>query len=271
MFIPNELIFLFYVGFIIVTTLIALKISKEALIGLIGVEWIFANLFVSKQITIFGLNGTASDALVVGATLGLNLVQEYYGKSVAQKTIWVNFFLLLFYLGISFLHCLYSPSIFDTTQSLFVKLLLPMPRIIFASLITYFVAQTLERVIYGYLKKLEENAQAKSLGEKTQINHLEEKVQDKFNKDFTEKKSFKNKNNYFFAIFENPKIMFILRNYISVSITQFIDTILFAFLGLYGLVANIWQVIIVSYLIKLITLFFATPFLVLSKKIVKNR
>mgnify|MGYP001388483573 CR=1 FL=1 len=39
---------------------------------------------------------------------------------------------------------------------------------------------------------------------------------------------------------------------LSVSMSQFFDTICFSFLGLYGIVANIWHVIFFSYAIKVI-------------------
>lgn len=58
-----------------------------------------------------------------------------------------------------------------------------------------------------------------------------------------------------------------LRNYISISLCQLIDTILFSFLGLYGIVENVWHIIAISYSIKLLLIFTTTPFIMLSKKI----
>lgn len=67
---------------------------------------------------------------------------------------------------------------------------------------------------------------------------------------------------------------FIARNYISISISQFIDTVLFSFLGLWGLNASfskiqtILEIIFVSYIIKLIAIFISAPLLSLTKKII---
>ena len=58
----------------------------------------------------------------------------------------------------------------------------------------------------------------------------------------------------------------VLRNCISVGITQLIDTVLFSFLGLYGIVGNIGHIIIISYCIKIASLLFSTPFLALSHR-----
>lgn len=51
------------------------------------------------------------------------------------------------------------------------------------------------------------------------------------------------------------------RNYISLAVSQGIDTVFFSFLGLYGLVENIYHIMLMSYLIKLGAIFFITPFI----------
>ena len=66
-------------------TVLALKISKETLVAMISIYCILANLFVLKQISLFGYHPTASDAFSVGAILGLNLLQEYYGKDFCRR------------------------------------------------------------------------------------------------------------------------------------------------------------------------------------------
>jgi uncharacterized integral membrane protein (TIGR00697 family) len=218
----NELIFLGYIGIVSLSALLALKLGKEALVALICVQWVLANLFVTKQITLMGLNATTSDALAVGATLCLNLVQEYFGKELAQKTILIGFCSTLFYTVLSFLQVLYCPSAADTAHAHFCALLTPMPRIVIASVVTYVIVQQLDFYLFGFLKKRMHNRSLTT------------------------------------------------RNYLSVSITQFIDTVLFSFLGLYGLVASIRDIIIVSYGVKLVILFIAAPCITLSKYFYKS-
>jgi uncharacterized integral membrane protein (TIGR00697 family) len=213
----NEFIFIAYIAIVIVSALVALRLGREALVSLICVQWVLANLFVTKQITLMGLNATTSDALAVGATLCLNLVQEYFGKELAQKTIVIGFGATIFYTMLSFLQVLYCPSAYDTAHEHFCALLTPMPRIVFASLITYLIVQQLDFYLYGFLKKRMHNRS------------------------------------------------FTLRNYLSVSISQLLDTILFSFLGLYGLVASIRDIIIISYGVKLVILVIAAPCIAVSK------
>lgn len=222
----NEIIFLIYILVISTNLLIALKISKEALISLICVQVILVNLFVVKEIRLFNLIATASDALSVGITLGLNLLQEYFSKKDAQKTVWISFLCSIFYSIVTKLHLLYKPDTqnFNISQC-FNMILGSTPRIIIASLVVYLITQNLDCLIYNYLTN-------------------------KVNKKY-----------------------FILKNYGSAIITQFLDTVLFSFFGLYKINQNfnsvsiIVQIIIISYTIKLIVIFIATPFLALSKKL----
>lgn len=55
------------------------------------------------------------------------------------------------------------------------------------------------------------------------------------------------------------KLPFIIKNYTSISISQLIDTLLFSFLGLYGLVESIWHIAFISFTIKVITLLSIVP------------
>ncbi len=59
-----------------------------------------------------------------------------------------------------------------------------------------------------------------------------------------------------------------LRNNGSTLVSQFIDSIFFTFVGLYGIVANadnVWHIILFTYLIKVLIAFLDTPFMYLSK------
>lgn len=66
---------------------------------------------------------------------------------------------------------------------------------------------------------------------------------------------------------------FVLRNYISMFTSQLFDTILFSFLGLYGIVNNLGHIIVISYLIKVAAVLLSTPFMIFARKrnLLKNR
>lgn len=217
----NELIFIFHTIIIAAFSLGSLALGKSALVAFVCTQCILANLFVIKQITLFGLTATCADAFTVGATIGLNLLQEYFGKAIAKKAIWINFFLLIFYAIVSQIHIMYIPHSADEAQQYFIPLLTLMPRIVIASFSVYLITQMCDYYLYGILKKT---------------------FQDKY---------------------------IIVRNYASVALCQLLDTVLFSFFGLYGIIDNIGEVIIISYLIKLASIIIATPFVGFSRTIYK--
>lgn len=219
----NELIFIFHTLIISLSAVVMLRLGKEALIAFICLQSILANFFVIKAITLFGLTATGADAFIIGAVFGFHLLQEFYGREITKKVIWLSFRLLFFYIIVSQIHLLYIPAIFDTTQPHFTALLGLMPRIASASLVSYLIAQQFDCFLYEKLR----------------------------------------------ALFGGSYLP--LRNYLCAAASQLLDTIIFSLLGLWGIIDNIAQVIFISYIIKLIALAFATPFLLLVKRIYNNQ
>lgn len=218
----NELLLLAQIIIIAFSTLVALKIGSYALVAFIVIQSILANLFVVKQITLVGLNATASDAFIVGSIFGLQLLQEYFGKSLAQKTVFISFFLLVFYTIVSQIHILYTPAYHDHMHQHFYPILCLMPRIMIASITVYTAASYFDTVLYGFLKRL----------------------------------------------FQGRYL--VIRNSLSIMTSQLIDTVLFSFLGLYGIIDHIGNVILVSYTIKLIVIVITQPFVAFSKRIMRS-
>jgi queuosine precursor transporter len=60
------------------------------------------------------------------------------------------------------------------------------------------------------------------------------------------------------------------RNAFSVSITQFLDTFLFSIFGLWGLVAHLSDIILMSFLIKLLVIVLMSPLIHFSKRFVRE-
>ena len=124
--------------------------GKQALTTWIALLCLLANLFVLKQITLLGLNTTASEAFAIGGLLGLNLLQEKFGWEATQKAIRISFSVLLFFVLMSQIHLYYEPSIYDHSQSAYSYLLTPAPSLLFASMITFLIVQLmLDFIIEG--------------------------------------------------------------------------------------------------------------------------
>lgn len=216
---------LFFIHIIIVAgfTLLALRFGKEALITIICLYCILANLFVTKQISLFGMSVVSTDVFMVGSILGLNMLQEFFGKEIVKKTILLNFFVMVLYLALSQIHLWYTPNIFDTTHDHFFALLTPMPRIIIASVLVYLLVQIIDAYLYGILK-------VATAGR-----------------------------------------WLMARNILSLSISQLIDTVLFSFAALYGTVHSVFDIIIVSYSLKVLVIMCSSPCISLAKKFITSK
>ncbi len=219
----NEFIFLFHVVCVVGMLLIAAWMGKETLIAYICIQGILSNLFLSKQITLIGFNTVSSDVFAVAGLLGMNLLQEFYGKKATQKAITTSAFILCVYVVMSCFQLWYSPNSFDQAHSAFVLILGIMPRVTIASLSVYIIVQLFDTRLYQLLK-----------------------------------------------LWSNGSYL-MARNICSLVCSQLIDTILFSFLGLYGTVHSVTEIIVVSFVIKIITIFCMTPFTSLATMLLKDR
>jgi uncharacterized integral membrane protein (TIGR00697 family) len=213
----NEILFFCQIFLIVGFALYALKLGKGALTAWVAIQALIANLFVLKQITLFGFDVTASDAFVIGSLLGLNFLQEYFSKEDAQKATWICFFFMIFFTLVSQVHLFYKPSLHDTTQSAFQAILSQSPRLLVASMTVFFVVQQIDIRFFLFLK------------------------------------------NRF------PNVSFAMRATVSLIISQFLDTFLFSFAGLYGIVASVADIILLSFAVKLAVIFCFTPLLKWAK------
>lgn len=218
----NELLLVLHASIITLATIAALRTSVATLIALMSVECVLMNMLVTKQITLFGLGATATDAYAIGITLGLNLLQEYTQRYYARRAIIISFAAGLFAVIMGKLHLWYTPAPFDTHHAAAVQLLGVMPRIMIASLTSYIIVLYLDYFLFATLKKL----------------------------------------------FQSRYLP--LRAGISLLISQLLDTVLFSFLGLYGIVNSVSSIIIVSYSIKICAIGVSILLVALLKPLLKH-
>lgn len=216
----NEWLLVGHIFTVILFSLGALRLGKEALISWIALQGVLANLFVVKQIDLFGLHVTCSDVYVVGSVFGLNLLQEFFGQSASKKSIFATFLGMLFMSIMSKFHVTYSPSVLDWSHSSYSTILEFMPRLLVASVTVFFLIQLFDVRFFAFLKS------------------------------------------------RFPRMPLTLRNSASMITSQGLDTLLFTFLGLYGVISSPWHVICVSFSIKLIVIVLVTPFSLFAKRAV---
>lgn len=219
--IPNEVIFIVHVALVAGFTLGSLRLGKEALTSVVCLNGLLANLFVTKQITLFGMSVVSTDVFMVGSMLGLNMLQEYFGKTVAQRAIVVNAVMLVMYLIMSYIHVWYLPNAYDVMHGPFSVILSHMPRIVISSVVVCLVVQFFDAHLYHMLK----------------------------------------------TFFGNRYLL--ARNITCLLLLQLGDTVLFSFAALYGTVYSVIPIIIVSYTIKLLVIACSSPFISLSKLVMK--
>lgn len=216
----NELLFFGSIGAVVAFLLVAVRLGRGALVALIALSAVLANLFVVKQMFLFGLAVTCSDVFGVGAILGLNLLQEFFGKEEARRAVGVSFLALLFFMAMSQIHLLYLPCVEDGVHEAFATVLGATPRIVLASIGVYYVVQRLDVTVFGWLKG------------------------------------------------RFPGLALPVRMGVSLVGIQLIDTVLFSFAGLWGIVACVMDVIVFSFLMKCLIIGCSVCVVGLAKRVV---
>jgi len=214
----NEILFFLHIILVMGFGFCALKMGKSTLTAWIALQAVLANLFVIKQICLFGFHVTCSDVFAIGSMLGLNLLREYFGQEATKKALWICLFAMTFFAAMGQIHLHYLPSPSDTAHPAFTTILSASPRLLLASLGVFMIAQQIDVRLFGLIKE-----------------------------------KFK-----FFSLG--------IRSAFSVTVSQFLDTFLFSIFGLWGIVAHLSDVILISFLIKLLVIGLMSPLLHFSKR-----
>lgn len=217
----NETVFFIHIFLVVGAILYSLKKGPFALVSLIALQGVLANLFVVKQMKLFGFDVTCSDVFAVGGLLSLNLLQEFFGRELGKKAITVSFLSMIFFAVMTQVHLQYIPSDQDYTHESFLMIFSATPRIILASITVYLIVQQLDLRFFSFLQK---RMNGKNLP---------------------------------------------LRLGISLCISQLIDTVLFSYLGLYGMVPSMLDIIAISLATKWMTIACSTSVISFAKKFIQ--
>ncbi len=227
----NELLWILLLIVTFLGILLAYKLfGKIGLFVWMGFAIILANIQVMKTIQIFGFV-TAMGNIIYGTTfLATDILNENYGKKDARKAVWIGFFVLIFATVIMQISLKFIPDESDFLSPALEQIFGFLPRITFASLTAYLISQLHDVWSFNFWKN-------------------------------------KTKGKYLW-----------LRNNLSTLVSQLIDNVIFtgiAFVGLFGLFGweqifewnIIFQIFIVSYVMKFIVAVVDTPFLYWAKKL----
>lgn len=130
----NELLF---VAESIVVSLFALVFAYFGSAGLFvfsALSWVTGNIFMLKEVILFGLPTVTTDVFAVGCDIGITLLREYYDEKDAQRAIMLGMLTLVFFVVVSQLLLLYVPSGHDIGQAFYMGIFSKVPRIMLSSI-----------------------------------------------------------------------------------------------------------------------------------------
>ncbi|MBU0713302.1 queuosine precursor transporter [bacterium] len=215
---PNELIYFLMIIVVLSMTLFMFRMGKTWLYAYIAVCIVLANIFVTKQFTLFGLSATGGNITYGAIFLVTDMLCEHYGKEAGRKAVLIGFFAAVFYLITSQFILLIKPSEYDTVHEGMKAIFSFAPRIVLASMIAYLVSQFHDIWAYHTIRKITNNR------------------------------------------------MLWLRNNASTWTSQLIDSIIFSLIAFVGVfpMKIVLQIVLSTYLLKIIVAAIDTPFLYLS-------
>ena len=112
----------------------AIFLGSNALCTFISFCWLMGNLFVMKEVMLFGLSVVSTDVFAIGADLGLTMLREYYGKQDVKRAIIISCFSIIFFLISAQFLIWYLPTAHDISHEHFAFLFGYLPRIMLSSL-----------------------------------------------------------------------------------------------------------------------------------------
>lgn len=149
----NEILFFLHTFIVLGFVWGAARLGREALIASVALQAVLANFFVLKQVELFGFHVTCADVFAIGSIAALNFLQEAHGKEAAKKGVWISFFAMGFFACMSQIHLMYLPSSADAFHPAYQALLGVAPRLMIASLTSFFVTQRVDVALFHWLKK----------------------------------------------------------------------------------------------------------------------
>lgn len=154
---PNELIFFLMIITILGMTLLTFRMGKTWLYAYIAVCIVLANIFVTKQFTLFGLSATGGNITYGAIFLVTDLLCEHYGKEAGRKAVLIGFFAAVFYLITSQFILLIKPAEYDTVHEGMQAIFSFAPRIVLASMAAYLISQFHDIWAYHWIRKITNN------------------------------------------------------------------------------------------------------------------
>ncbi len=221
----NEVLFIGTLLLSLSLILLAARLGREWLLGLVVIYLLVANLFASKLSLVFGFTTSLAIPLYAAIFLATDTLAEHFGKKEAFKAVWLGFLAQVCLAAFGFMLARATPLDMPATKAVSDALSTVfgfIPRIVAGSFIAYLVSQNFDVWFYHWLKR------------RTDGKHLW------------------------------------LRNCISTTISQGIDTCVFLLIAFLGAIPHLGAFILTTWLIKIAIALIDTPFIYVTGAIIKK-
>jgi len=152
----NEWLFVAHVLAVSVSVLWGLWYSHGALLAVLGIQLVLANLFVSKQIMLFGIETTCSEVFIVGGMYGISLMRAYYNPQACQRAIYTIFGTLSLFVVLVQFNLAYAGIDAEFSSGL-VTICSSSGRLLIASLCAYVISERTHLFFCSLLDKNNES------------------------------------------------------------------------------------------------------------------
>ena len=205
--------------------------GKNGLFMWTSIATIAANIEVLMLVKAFGMEMTLGNILFASTFLVTDIVSELYGKKESKKAVKIGIATSISFVLISSSWLLYQPSSGDFATPSIRTIFSNTPRLMFASLAVYVIVQFFDVWLYHKWWA------------------------------FTDK------------LFENHDKYLWVRNNGSTILSQFLNSLLFNVFAFYGTYDNItiWNIIVSSFVIFLITSLADTPFVYICRHLYRKK
>lgn len=150
----NEI--LFFITLFISLTFVVLAhkaYGKKGLFGWIVFASVVANIEVVKCIDLFGMSVTLGNVLYGSTFLATDILTEKYGGRSSRKAVRVGFLALITFTILMQLSLAFKPNEADFVSDAMHTVFGLTPRVCIASLIAYFISNTLDTYLYEWIGK----------------------------------------------------------------------------------------------------------------------
>lgn len=224
----NEILLILSIFIIYGSEIIMFKIfGKQGLYCFAVLATIAANIEVLLVINAFGMEMTLGNVLFASTFLVTDIISEIYGKKDAKKAVNIGIATSLIFIVFSQWWLLYTPAQSDFAMESMKTIFSNTPRLMLVSMVVYAIVQQFD--VWAYHKWWA----------------------------FTEKKCG-----------DSKKFLWV-RNNGSTLLSQFLNDLFFtvgAFWGIHD-ASTIWNIVVSSYVIFIVTSLADTPFVYLARKI----